>query len=94
MNTSLIKKIMLKIQNLDQQICELERTQFEIASNGYASASIGSSGGSKSYTKLDLPKITALISQLKNERRRYQLLLGNGGNSSSLLGGKILHIYC
>ena len=32
---------MLKIQNLDQQICELERTQFEIASNGYASASIG-----------------------------------------------------
>lgn len=90
MNTSLVKKIMLKIQNLDAQISSIEETQFEIASNGYASASISSTGGSKSYTKLDLPKITALINSLKIERKKYQLMLG--GNQFGI--GKILHFYC
>lgn len=92
MNTSSIKKIILKIQNLDQQIAELERVQIELATSGYVSATISSSGGSKSYSRIDLPKITALLSTLKTERRQYQLLLGNGGNGG-LSFQKILHIY-
>ena len=91
MNTTLIKKIMLKVQNLESQIEEIERTIFEISANGYASATISSSGGSKSYSRLDLPKLESLLNHLKNEKRQYQTFLSNGGNS--MLGGKIIHVY-
>ena len=81
---------MLKVQNLESQIEEIERTIFEISANGYYSATISSSGGSKSYTRLDLPKLESLLNHLKSEKRQYQTFLSNG---NSQLGGKIIHVY-
>ena len=44
------------------KIQEIDRVVFEIAQNGAASASVSAGGGSKSYTRLDLDKLTALRS--------------------------------
>lgn len=50
----------------------------EVGTNGYASATISSSGGSKSYTRIDLDKITNLINELQRELEQYRNLLSNG----------------
>jgi len=91
MNTTQMRKILLRIQNIERDLSELERCRMEIASSGYSSATISSSGGSKSYTRQDLSRITELISTLKNELRRYKSILSG---SSSSVSQKILHVYC
>lgn len=47
--------------------------------NGYASASISSGGGSKSYTRYTPDQFTSLINELLKELRQYKnlLLFGN-----------------
>ena len=50
----------------------------EVGTNGYASATISSSGGSKSYTRVDLDKLTSLIKELQRELEQYRNLLSNG----------------
>ena len=65
MNAYAIKQIIVKIQNLDRDIAELERVRVELASNGYASATVSSSGGSKSYTRQDIAKVSELLAQLR-----------------------------
>lgn len=92
MNRIVIQKIVQKISTLDQQIAQLEQVQFDLASNGYSSATISSSGGSRSYTRLDLPKVSTLLNSLKMERRKYQILLSNNGNAEFTIG-KVLTIY-
>ena len=62
------KRIVLKrIQEIESDIKELKRVRVELATNGYASASLSSTGGSKSYTILDLDKISKTIVQLQRE---------------------------
>lgn len=50
----------------------------EIATKGYASATMSSGGGSKSYTRLDLDKISSLISELLKELNEWRNLLVTG----------------
>ena len=50
----------------------------EVGTNGYASATISSSGGSKSYTRVDLDKLTSLIKELQRELEQYRNLLSDG----------------
>ncbi|MBQ7189138.1 MAG: hypothetical protein IJR99_06945 [Kiritimatiellae bacterium] len=90
MNVTQAKKTILKIQQLEKDIDELNRVRMELASSGYSSATISSSGGSKSYTRHDLSKISELISTMTNELKRYRTMLRNG----NLLSDKILTVYC
>ena len=65
----------------------------EILSSGYASASISSNGGSKSYTRADADKITKAIITLQKELYQLNALLRNAGTDPFEIK-KILHVYC
>lgn len=69
------KKIMKKIVGLEQDIETLKKARLEIAVNGYSSATIASGGGSKTYSRLDLDKISNLISTLLKELTEWRNLL-------------------
>jgi hypothetical protein len=75
---------------LETDISELKRVRKEIAENGYSSASMSSGGGSKSYTHLDLGKISTLISELTAELKGLRSLLSG---KSPALPSQILVIY-
>jgi hypothetical protein len=92
MNVEQKRKILTAIQTLEKDIDELKRCRAELALNGYASATLSSSGGSRSYTRLDVTKISLVISQLQKELQEYRDMLSNGGNMGLKLRS-ILHIY-
>ena len=75
MTTVQKRKILKKIQDLELDIDNLKKTRLEIAVKGYASATLASSGGSKSYSHLDLDKITSIIEELKKELKSMHSLL-------------------
>jgi len=72
------KKILTRIQQIEQDIEGLKQARVEAAMNGYASATISSAGGSKSYTRIDADKITNIIQQLQKELHQLQGLLTTG----------------
>lgn len=57
---------------LAKEIKNLDRVISEIVEAGTASATISAAGGSKSYTRIDLPKLEALRANLS---RRYGQLV-------------------
>lgn len=69
------RKILTRIAEVEADIEELKRCRVEIAKNGYASATMSSGGGSKSYTRLDLSKITEAISSLTSELKKLRAML-------------------
>ena len=62
----------------------------ELVSNGYASATLASGGGSKSYTRLDVSKVTETITQLIAELKAVRSML-NG--RSPALPSQIITVY-
>lgn len=77
MNIDQKRELLKRIAEAQNELKELQRVRFEIAQSGTASASLASGGGSKSYTRLDLDKLSAQISQLvKNIARLRELLTG------------------
>ena len=75
MNVEQQRKILKRIADLETDIAQLKDCRKQLALNGYASASMSSGGGSKSYTKLDLAKLTELISELQSELRSCRSLI-------------------
>ena len=75
------RKILTKISEVEADIEELKRCRSEIAKNGYASATMSSGGGSKSYTHLDISKITEAIAALTSELKKLRAMLTNSGSS-------------
>lgn len=55
------RKVLRRIVDLEHDISELKRVRMEIASSGYASATLASSGGSKSYTRQSISSVTEAI---------------------------------
>ena len=72
------KKILTRIQQIEEDIETLKQARLEAVANGYSSATISSSGGSKSYTRIDADKITNIIKQLQKELHQLQGLLTTG----------------
>ena len=64
MTTIQKRKVLQRISDLEKDIEELKRCRVEVASSGYSSASLTSTGGSKSYTRTDISKITEAISAM------------------------------
>lgn len=89
MNTTQKRKVLQRIQEVENDIEELKRCRSEIAKRGYASATLASGGGSKSYTHLDLTKITEAISALTSELKKLKAML-SGRNSSQSLWSEVL----
>ena len=70
------------MSEIESDLEQLRRCRVEIAKNGYASATMSSSGGSKSYTRLDLSKITEAISALTSELKKLRAMLKTVGEQS------------
>ena len=83
------KKILKKIQLLELDIEKLEKVRIDLLSSGYASASMSSGGGSRSYTRMDVDKITNSIQILKTEVKNLKKIL-NGSKKST---PKTINIY-
>ena len=75
MTTVQKKKILIKIQQLESDIETLKKARLEIGVSGYTSATLASSGGSRSYTRLDISKLSELIEELKKELKSMHSLL-------------------
>ena len=84
------KKILARASEIEGEITKLKGVRLELAKSGTASASMSSGGGSRSYTRLDLGKITEAIQALQKELSQLRVLL-SGGNP---LSGKIYRVYC
>ena len=67
MNTVQLRKLLVKVTTLEKDIEELKRVRLELAKSGYASATLSSGGGSKSYTRLDISKVNELIGLMSKE---------------------------
>ena len=77
------RKILQRIANIESDIEALKKCRLEIATAGYASATLSSTGGTKSYTRLDLSKITEAISALTSELKQLRAMLrGDLGGQS------------
>lgn len=53
-----------KIKTLKAELAELDGTIREVATSGYASASLSAGAGSKSYTRADLASLRAYRAEL------------------------------
>lgn len=75
MTTSQKRQIIERIAQTEADLATMRRVRMEVAASGFASASLASGGGSKSYTRLDLARIILLISALENEVKGLRKLL-------------------
>lgn len=78
MTTKQKVKILQNIVKLEGDIDELKQARLEVIQTGYASATLSSSGGSKSYTRIDIDKMTSTIKELQRELEQYRNILSNG----------------
>ena len=76
------RKVLQRISDVEKDIEELKRCRSEIAKTGYASATMSSGGGSQSYTRLDIAKITEAISALVSELKQLKAMLSSGNRQS------------
>ena len=72
------KKIIQRIVQLETDIETLKQARIDAAVSGFASATISTSGGSKSYTRLTPDKITEVIDELLNELAQLRSMLVTG----------------
>ena len=79
------------MSEVEKDLEELKRCRVEISKNGYASATMSSGGCSRSYTHLDLSKITEAISALTSELKKLRAMLKNVG--SQQLWSNVLVVY-
>lgn len=84
------RKTIEKIQRVEGEILTLEDVRFRLAQAEEASVSISSGGGSRSYTRADMGKLTSAIACLKVQLRNLRKLL-TGGNQA--MGRAIYSVY-
>ena len=81
MNITQKRKVLQRISDIENDIAELKKARQEVAASGYASATVSSGGGSKSFTRSDISKITEAISALISEMKKLRALLAGGSSS-------------
>ena len=91
MTTEQKRKILQRIVVIEADIDTLKNARTEIAANGYASATLASGGGSRSYTRLDISKLTEAISALTSELKKLKAMLKNLGSQN--LWNNVLVVY-
>lgn len=84
------EKILKRIVEIEQDVAELKKARKDLMSNGYASATLTSAGGSKSYTRTDSAKITDTINELIQELKKLRSLLAG---TSTALPSQIIRVY-
>ncbi len=79
MTTEQKRKTLARIAQLQDDIDALHTARMEVAKTGYASVSWSSSNGSKSFSRVDISKLTEIISALSQELNQLRAMLGGGG---------------
>lgn len=77
-NRNQTEQILRRIAQLDHDIGELERVRIEVAVSGTASATLSAGGGTKSFTRVDLDKLSTLIRVLRREMASLRARLSGG----------------
>lgn len=85
------KKILVRIAQVEQDIEVLKKVRLDAVASGFASATISTSGGSKSYTRLTPDQITKVIDELLKELQQLRNLLVTGSTHPLKT---IVTIYC
>lgn len=91
MTTTQKRKVLKRIVEIESDIEVLKQARVDLAANGYASATLASGGGSRSYTRLDISKLTEAISALTSELKKLKSLLKTVGEQG--LWQNVLVIY-
>ena len=91
MTTEQKRKVLKRIVEIESDIEVLKKARTELAANGYASATLASGGGSRSYTRLDISKLTEAISALTSELKKLKSLLKIVGEQG--LWSNVLVVY-
>jgi hypothetical protein len=84
MNIHRQRDVLERIQNLRKDIERMEAARTEAAVNGYASASISSTNGSKSWTRMSLSEITKVLESLECRLESLRRLLKDRGLQSTI----------
>lgn len=69
------RKILLKIAQIEEDIDRLKEARMSLGTSEYVSATMSSGGGSRSYSKADVSKISSLIIALTKELSAYQRMI-------------------
>lgn len=85
------RQTLSRIAEVETDLREARRVRREILASGSSSASISSGGGSKSFTRLDLDKVSALIAELTRELQALRAMLAGGGGQGI---GRIVTVRC
>lgn len=85
------RKILERIRVIQLDLENLKQARQQALINGYASATISSGGGSKSYTKIDVAKFTEIINELNKELKDLRSLISSVNKASPK---QIYTIYC
>lgn len=72
------RKILTRIAQLEEEIEVLKKARMEAAASGFASATISTSGGSKSYSRMTPEQFTSVINELLKELIQWRNLLTTG----------------
>jgi hypothetical protein len=84
------RKAIAKIQAIESDIITLEAVRLRLASAEYASATLSSGGGSRSYTRADISRVRTTIADLKSQLSNLRKLLRG---ESQALGRAIYTVY-
>lgn len=90
METEQKRKILQRIVDIQNEISELRKVRITLASSEFASASMSSGGGSKSYTRADIGRIETAIKSLTKELKDLRKLLAGTPKGTPK---KILTVY-
>ena len=91
MTTVQKKKILKRIVDIEADIETLKKVRKDLLSSGYASATMSSGSGSRSYTRQDASKISEAIAELVKELKQLRAILGN--SSTELQMTQIYTVY-
>lgn len=91
MTTVQKKKILKRIVDIEADIETLKKVRQDLLSSGYASATMSSGSGSRSYTRQDASKISEAIAELVKELKQLRAILGN--SSTELQMTQIYTVY-
>lgn len=75
MSKNYILALKRKRDELAARLDKLDETIFEVATSGFASATLSAGGGSKSYTRADLSQLRALRTDWANQISRLDTQL-------------------
>ena len=78
------RKLVANKLRYQQWVGEIDRAIHEIAINGTASASISSSGGAKSYSRIDVEKLLAIRAEYVERLLRISRALRAGSSPAGI----------